>query len=199
MEREEQLRFCRICHNQKFDPHRGIICQVTNEPATFTESCTIFQSDPILKERFEEQNLQNEVQRNLANLGRRFANNLLDSVFYFFFLYILGTLWGVYIVFTGGDKSIFDSLDGLLLRLVGYIALFIYYVIFEASTGRSLGKYITGTKVVTTNGSKPDLQTILLRTLCRFIPFEAFSYFGEEPTGWHDRLSKTYVVRVKNN
>jgi hypothetical protein len=48
---------------------------------------------------------------------------------------------------------------------------------------------------VTLDGSKPGLRTILLRTLCRFIPFEPFSFFGER--GWHDGLSDTLVVSTR--
>lgn len=35
--------------------------------------------------------------------------------------------------------------------------------------------------------------TTLLRTISRYVPFEAFSCFGER--GWHDTWSKTYVVK----
>ena len=36
---------------------------------------------------------------------------------------------------------------------------------------------------------------ILVRTFCRYIPFEAFTFLGNKsPIGWHDKLSKTIVV-----
>jgi uncharacterized RDD family membrane protein YckC len=28
------------------------------------------------------------------------------------------------------------------------------------------------------------------------IPFEQFSFFGEDGKGWHDSISKTYVVDI---
>jgi hypothetical protein len=34
---------------------------------------------------------------------------------------------------------------------------------------------------------------VLIRTVCRFIPFEPFSALGKQP--WHDLLSDTDVVR----
>jgi hypothetical protein len=38
-------------------------------------------------------------------------------------------------------------------------------------------------------------KTVLLRTLCRIVPFEPFSAFGGHP--WHDKWTRTYVIDVK--
>lgn len=47
------------------------------------------------------------------------------------------------------------------------------------------------------DGTKPDFKAVALRTLCRFIPFEAFTYLGSSnPMGWHDKLSSTRVVSL---
>ena len=72
---------------------------------------------------------------------------------------------------------------------------FLYYVIFEGIWQKTIAKFITKTKVVMRDGSKPPFLNILGRSLARYIPFEAFSYlFGAYPMGWHDSLSKTLVV-----
>ena len=43
------------------------------------------------------------------------------------------------------------------------------------------------------NGSKPNLLTIVIRTLIRFVPFEYLSFgFG---IWWHDQWTKTRVVK----
>jgi uncharacterized RDD family membrane protein YckC len=44
------------------------------------------------------------------------------------------------------------------------------------------------------DGSKPNVYTIIKRTLCRFIPFEIFTFLGSK-RGWHDVFSNTYVVK----
>ena len=80
--------------------------------------------------------------------------------------------------------------------LVGLCILFIYYLFFEGVFGKTIGKMITKTKVISINGDAPDFSDIIGRTLCRFIPFEAFSYLGESGIGWHDSISKTLVVSV---
>jgi uncharacterized RDD family membrane protein YckC len=51
--------------------------------------------------------------------------------------------------------------------------------------------------VVKKDGSKPDIKTLVIRTLCRFIPFEPFSFLGATPRGWHDTYSDTYVIKKK--
>ncbi len=69
---------------------------------------------------------------------------------------------------------------------------FLYYVIMENIRGQTFGKMITGTMVVNRYDEKPSITEIFLRTLCRLIPLEGFSFI---PTGigWHDRFSQTYV------
>ena len=46
------------------------------------------------------------------------------------------------------------------------------------------------------NGTKPRFGQVIGRTLCRFVPFEAFSFFGER--GWHDKIPKTRVVMARD-
>lgn len=92
--------------------------------------------------------------------------------------------------------SMFDETNKLAEYIMGFFICMFYYSILEASTGRSIAKYITKTKVVNYKGETPDFGTILLRTLCRFIPFEPFSFLGSDASGWHDTLSKTKVINV---
>jgi hypothetical protein len=73
---------------------------------------------------------------------------------------------------------------------------FLYYFIFESLFQRTPAKFLTRTKVVNNYGTKPTVGTIALRTLIRFVPFEEFSFLGDRVYGWHDKWSKTYVVKV---
>ena len=73
---------------------------------------------------------------------------------------------------------------------------FVYYAGFEYQFSKTPGKFITRTIVVKDDGQKPDLKTIIIRTFCRLIPFDQFSFLiGFE--GWHDRFSETIVVKRK--
>ena len=89
--------------------------------------------------------------------------------------------------------------------LTTFATTFLYYFLLEACWGKTIGKWILGLKVVDVDGNKPTRGAIALRTLCRFIPFEEFTFlfgYGWTKTGklkgnLHDQLSGTYVVSEK--
>lgn len=197
MIREEQLKFCRICKNQKFDPNQGIVCGLTNSMADFAASCDSFVEDWELSAKTELRLSETEILSKVASQGKRFANYLLDIVFYFIFSYIFGAILGIVIAIVSPESlSIFEEENRALNYLLGFIAGMIYYSATELLTGRTIAKYITNTRVVTEDGTKPASGTILLRSLCRFIPFEPFSFLGSDNSGWHDKLSKTRVIEA---
>ena len=139
----------------------------------------------------KEQRESSSASMPLASQGQRFGTMLLDMIFYFVFALILGAVLGL----IGLGDLIQDMNDTLL----GFVILLIYYVPQEAFSGRTLGKLITGTKAVKEDGTELSFGHALGRTLCRFIPFEAFSFFGGNgrPRGWHDKIPKTKVISIK--
>jgi uncharacterized RDD family membrane protein YckC len=144
--------------------------------------------------RFSAEAEWDEEELEAAGLGSRMINYLFDMLG-------IGLLVnGVTLVMTEmGYGALLtddngDPLLGFPLIITVYSVNFAYYCMLEGLTGRTLGKFISGTYVVTADGLKPDFLTILGRTLCRFIPFEPLSFlFGD--LGFHDRFSKTRVVR----
>jgi uncharacterized RDD family membrane protein YckC len=68
--------------------------------------------------------------------------------------------------------------------------------VLESWTQQTLGKRITGTKVVNRFGGKPTIARIIGRTLCRSIPLEYLSFLVRND-GVHDLLSGTRVVKVE--
>ena len=69
-----------------------------------------------------------------------------------------------------------------------------YFTFFpEAVFGRSLGKLLTGTKVVRLRGGKPGWGWSFVRMLLRFIPLEFLSM--KKGIMWHDKFSGTRVVK----
>lgn len=133
-----------------------------------------------------------------ASHGKRLGNFLLDYVIQV----VLGAGIGIVLVLIAELTESYDlynwliSEDKLSDYIFGIIILLIYYIIIETITGRSIGKYATNTKVVLEDGSKPDFNDIVIRTLCRIIPFDGLSFLGSKAHGWHDSLSKTYVVDI---
>lgn len=126
-----------------------------------------------------------------AYSNRRFFNAVIDGFAILFMALVIGIVGGI----IGGDAFV-DLMDKIPNLVFGMFLHLLYYLPFEATTGRTIGKYITGTKVVDADGLKPSVGQIVGRTFARFIPFEIFSFLGTYPRGWHDKLSGTYVVRV---
>ncbi len=196
MTREEQLQFCRICRHKAFNSQQGIICAFTQQPASFEKECSTFEAVKELKVEQEEQNKVRELENSIATKGTRFLNSLIDSICYIIFAVIFVFITSVILAFT--SPSLLNALNegnDLIWQLFVMIISLIYFTVMEATTGRTVGKYITKTMVVTEDGQKPAFGTIFKRSLCRLIPFEAFSFLGSEPTGLHDRISKTLVVK----
>ena len=134
-----------------------------------------------------------------ATKGQRFSNYIVDLIVQYGISFGIGILAYLLSEWTGAYalERWINSMNIIEEYLLGYGIVLIYYTLIEGITGRSLGKYITGTKVVMGNGEKPGFSDVLARSLGRLIPFEAFSFLGDSGRGWHDTLSKTYVVDVK--
>jgi uncharacterized RDD family membrane protein YckC len=133
----------------------------------------------------------------LASKTKRFLNVLIDLFIVYLFTIGIGALINGIGVVTGNYQvaNWIVSLSVTENVLFGLIVMFIYYFIMEFYFSRTFGKYFTKTLVVKHNGSKPNLKSILIRTLVRFIPVEIFSFFNSNSRGWHDTLSVTYVVK----
>jgi len=135
----------------------------------------------------------------LASNGQRFLNYIVDYAFTYTFSYVFGLLLPLFINaldsigLTGFGFWVYNA-GNITWFFVGIAMTMIYYILMEGFFGRSLGKLMTGTIVVNENGLKPGFGTIFKRTLCRSIPFDAFSFLGSSGIGWHDSISDTYVV-----
>jgi uncharacterized RDD family membrane protein YckC len=147
-----------------------------------------------------QQNSQNQFEVTddiLASQGQRFLNLLLDYVGQIALMMLVGVVIGVISVVTGNQQlaNMFDNMNTLTEYGFTIVLVLIYYNMFEIFTSRTLGKFITKTIVVDEYGNKPEYQTIMIRSLCRLIPFDALSFLGATSRGWHDSISRTYVVQ----
>jgi uncharacterized RDD family membrane protein YckC len=126
-----------------------------------------------------------------AGKWRRFFNFLIDRVGAMGFGFVIGVGVGV----SGWEAGLNFLLEHQIVS--GLLIMIVYYVLLEGLTGRTLGKLITGTKVVNERGEPPSFAQTLGRTFSRFIPFEAFSFLGDDGRGWHDSVPGTYVVMTR--
>ncbi|MBU2709230.1 RDD family protein [Zooshikella marina] len=131
----------------------------------------------------------------IAGTMKRFMNMVIDSIFLFI------TAFPVAIVIA----LLLDVFEATHLeyiyneKVIVIITFLVYFVPQEAIWGRTLGKLITQTKVVNRQGLKPNFFQVVIRTLCRLIPFDMLSFGSknDRPVGWHDKIPRTYVIEVE--
>lgn len=144
------------------------------------------------------------VDRHRASQGLRLANYLIDLVFsYIFILIAFGALGVVYALVTGNSVEEIgyemENMHPLLDRLVTLTAyLLVMFLTETISKGRSLGKWITGTKVIMIDGTSPTITNYFLRNIIRGIPFVDQLSFLADKSGLHDTWSQTRVIVKKN-
>jgi uncharacterized RDD family membrane protein YckC len=139
-----------------------------------------------------------EVSLEMAGHGRRFINYIVDLLSFYAVLIVAAV--PVLLVYPHmldfADSPGGQYVDKLLTMLVYGLYMGLVEALFK---GRSLGKMITGTRVVYEDGTTISGRTAFLRGLSRAVPFCAFSAFGAWCHPWHDRWTDTYVVNIKKS
>ncbi|MGG7036257.1 MAG: RDD family protein [Flavobacterium sp.] len=135
----------------------------------------------------------------LANHQQRFRNFLFDYAGQILLMFLILFVVAVVSIITENKALLvyFEKMNEVAQYTFAMCISLVYYNVWEILVARTPGKYITGTMVVDENGEKPGYQMIMMRSLCRLIPFEILSFFGNPCRGWHDSLSNTYVVDIK--
>ncbi|MFV8359157.1 RDD family protein [Flavobacterium sp. LS1P3] len=132
----------------------------------------------------------------LASKSQRLLNFIIDVLI----IYIIEITIGTTIILIGDltrsdtASNWVSSLSAVESFFFGLVILFFYYGLTEMYFSRTFGKYFTKTLVVKHDGSRPNMKSIIIRTLSRLIPLEPFSFLTAD-RGWHDTLSVTYVVK----
>ena len=137
---------------------------------------------------------------NKATQGQRFLNFLIDNVVIRIALaYVTGVAVGYLLTLLSPEFYYSLSYNKSRLYLISVFIVLIdyilYYSLFEGIfKGRTVGKFITGTKAINENGMELTFKNAFLRSACRLIPCEAFSGFG---TPWHDSITNTMVIKAR--
>lgn len=146
--------------------------------------------------------VENEfVQYYEASNGQRFVNYLIDVLLMRFFISYGTSYLLVNFLLAVSPETAYALFSENLLLLATYIVAIlnhlIYYTICEkAFRGYTLGKLVTGTRVIREDGDELTFTDAFLRSLCRLVPFEQFSiWFGNGM--WHDTWTKTKVIKVR--
>ncbi len=129
---------------------------------------------------------QKEFYSKKVNSFTRFIHFIVDTIVWLLIVAIL--------TYPLNAKDDFQMLLGYLIFFSSFIG---YYSFMESKYQKTIGKFITKTKVVNENGTKPNGGNILRRTFCRLIPFDRISFIFT-PNGFHDRLSETTLIKDEN-
>ena len=134
-------------------------------------------------------------------LGHRIGAALIDLALLVALFAILAATIGESTV--GGDGFSFE-LDGA--EAVMYFALvLLYYFALEAAFGQTVGKLLLGLRVVRTDGGRPSVAAIAVRTLVRVVDWLPFLYLvgfiamqvtGERRQRLGDLAARTGVARA---
>ena len=118
-----------------------------------------------------------------ASVGARFLNFIIDFICVIA-LVVLTLLF------------VFPEISEAGYQLLIYSTFLIYYSLLETATnGRTIGKFVTGTRAVRIDRAEFSGGNAILRSLCRLVPFDSISALGGSP--WHDKWTKTRVVKVR--
>jgi uncharacterized RDD family membrane protein YckC len=135
------------------------------------------------------------VDNHRATKGQRFANYIIDLIS-FYIIYFMFT--GILLIISPAFNHWVSNSSELSQRFVGILSYISYCFLIESITGgRSIGKLITGTKVIMIDGSKPKVGNFFVRNIIRgIILVDQLSFFGEN--GLHDSWSETRVINIKD-
>lgn len=130
-----------------------------------------------------EKEQKQKIDENTVGSGVRFLNFLIDFIVWLIIAFIF--------TFPLNANSPNHMLIGYLIMGITFVG---YYWIMEVKFQKTVGKFVTKTKVVKMNGKKPEQSDIISRSFCRLIPFDRVSFLFMK-NGIHDFLSKTKVVK----
>lgn len=139
--------------------------------------------EKIREKATAEKQQKEKVDSNVVGSGIRFLNFIIDFIIW---LIIAGSL-----TFPLSANNENQMLFGYMIMFTTFIG---YYAIMEIKFQKTIGKFVTKTRVVKVNGEKPENSDIISRTFCRLIPFDRISFLFTQ-NGIHDFLSKTKVVK----
>jgi hypothetical protein len=167
----------------------------------FLNGFLVFFSVLVIKKLLSGKELElNEINESLEAIETskkmRFINLVFDFILIFYFTQTVLSIFeqAIYLL---KDKQEFKRFEVNTFGITIIFVRFIYYWFFESTLGYSPAKFITQSRVASNDLFMPSVSKVFIRTISRLIPFEGISFLGK--TGWHDRFSKTLVLKEKNS
>ncbi|MEM6299278.1 MAG: RDD family protein, partial [Bacteroidota bacterium] len=154
-----------------------------------------FTQDAMKDENILDDNLyQSDYEANLvlANRWKRFANYIVD--------YIAVVLLMIVVFLFLDAMEFYVEEEGVFPNLIFIMCYIGYYTVLEKGlNGKTLGKFLTGTRAIHETGEPLSLKDAAIRSISRIVPFESFSMFSESLRSWHDKWADTVVIDEKQS
>lgn len=153
------------------------------------------------------QRLENSAGQTITviGFGRRLIAALIDGLLVGFLTFVLTVCIGfvalLFDIYVRGESFPFDK----LIILCGAIFSIAYYIGYWTKSGQTLGKTMTGIKIVSTDGAPISAGKAVLRYIGYIVSGIILSLgflwvaFDRKRQGWHDKIANTYVVYVDDN
>ena len=132
---------------------------------------------------------QNDLSGSSVHSIIRLINFIIDTVVWLILYFSIAYIFDLY--FVRFSSYLVNYVYSISLGLILYLA---YYSVLEFYFHKTLGKFLTRTKVVNRDGGEITFLTIFIRTISRLIPIDIFYYLFSKK-GLHDRLSSTLVIK----
>jgi uncharacterized RDD family membrane protein YckC len=143
------------------------------------------------KEKIQKEATKNDIESQAVSSGLRFIHMLIDGILATITMCLSFVIPFLMFKAIPVNSSEFKAVTTCLFMGLGYLG---YYILMEYKFQKTVGKFITGTMVVNLKGEKPTFTEIVIRTFCRFIPFDRLSFLFLR-NGIHDNFSKTVVIK----
>ncbi len=128
-----------------------------------------------------------------VGIGTRILNFIVDCLVILLISYIISKVNDWY-----AEQFKIQNVPFKYQFQFGYLfftVLFFYYTLFELIFGRTIGKFLSFSKVVNSQNKKPNFFQIIIRSIVRLTIIDMFFIPFLDKT-LHDYLSKTNVVEI---
>jgi uncharacterized RDD family membrane protein YckC len=128
-----------------------------------------------------------------VGIGTRVLNFLIDTIVIFIISYLISKInqWYAQQYKIAGVTFKYYYNFGTIF----FAVLFVYYTVMELLFARTIGKFLSYSKVVNAEGKKPNFFQILFRSIIRLTIIDMFFIPFLDKT-LHDYFSKTNVVEI---
>jgi uncharacterized RDD family membrane protein YckC len=141
-----------------------------------------------------------------ASLWQRIFAQVIDYLFFcMLFFPVARIIKGTWLMYAADHDWRWDWIVFDPICLAFLIFIFTYFIVLESLFGQTIGKKLTGIRVIRSDGSKPGFKAGLIRNILRLVDgLPVLQLLGitliiitDEKTRFGDIVAKTRVVKIR--